>query len=293
MTVSLRVSGSAASAGRRYPSFTLSDCSDVQDPRPTLLFPAGYDSTAAAGWVQVPDALARGYNVLTFEGPGQGEALYVQRLYFRPDYEHVLRQAVDWLVERPEVDPTRIGLVGRSFAGYLAPRGATAEHRLAALVCDPAQPDMAAHLPSGLAGRVAAPAVTALTHLSAERAEFFGARMAAHGVRSAGEYFDELRRFTMLPDAGRITCPVLVIESEGDPVGGGGQTLVDALTSPATLVHLTAEQGAGGHCAGLGQVQWARTVYDWLDDTLTVPADAERAGTQPRLGRLPGGPRHG
>jgi hypothetical protein len=35
---------------------------DSGAPRPTLLFPCGYDSTAPSGYVQVPDALARGYN---------------------------------------------------------------------------------------------------------------------------------------------------------------------------------------------------------------------------------------
>ena len=32
--------------------------------RPTVVFPCGYDSTAEAGWVNVPPALQRGYNVL-------------------------------------------------------------------------------------------------------------------------------------------------------------------------------------------------------------------------------------
>ena len=109
-----RTTGRRSSPGSSHPTTTAGR-------GPTLLLPAGYDSTAEAGWVDVPDALARGYNVVSFEGPGQGEALYRKKLYFRPDYEHVLSQVVDWFSRRSDVDASRIGLVGRSFGGYLAP----------------------------------------------------------------------------------------------------------------------------------------------------------------------------
>ena len=35
-------------------------------------------------------ALERGYNVLIFDGPGQGGALVVQKLPMRPDWENVV-----------------------------------------------------------------------------------------------------------------------------------------------------------------------------------------------------------
>ena len=241
---------------------------DSGEARATVIFPCGYDSTAEAGWANVPAALERGYNALVFEGPGQGEALYTQRLFLRPDFEHVLTPVLDWLLTRPEVQPGALVLIGRSFGGYLAPRAASFEHRLAALVCDPAQPDMGARIPGGLAGKIAAPVVRAQMRISADRAEFFGARMAAHGLDSIEKYFTELRRFTMLSHAPQITCPTLIIEAEHDFAGGGGQTLTDALTAPAQLVPLTEHQGADGHCSGLGQEIWSEAVYRWLRNTL-------------------------
>ena len=54
--------------------------------------------------------------------------------------------------------------------------------------------------------------------------------MAAHGISQVTDYIDEMRRYTMLDRASQITCPTLVIECEGDFVGGGGQALVDAIT---------------------------------------------------------------
>ena len=57
---------------------------------------------------------------------------------FRPDWEAVITPVVDFALGRPGVDPDRLAIVGRSFGGYLAPRAASAEHRLAACVADPA-----------------------------------------------------------------------------------------------------------------------------------------------------------
>jgi pimeloyl-ACP methyl ester carboxylesterase len=241
---------------------------DTAAKRPTLLFPCGYDSTAEAGWVNVPPALERNYNVVVFEGPGQGDALFNQGMHFRSDFEHVVTPLLDWLLTRREVDPEAVVLIGRSFAGYLAPRAAAFEHRLAALVVDPAQPDMAERLPSGVAAKLAGPVVKAQMRLSAERREFFDARMAAHGISDINSYFAELRRFNMLDVAAQISCPTLIIEAEHDFAGGSGQTLKDAMTTPAHLVHLSAEQGAEGHCGGLGQEVWAEVVYGWLQETL-------------------------
>jgi alpha-beta hydrolase superfamily lysophospholipase len=234
------------------------------EPRPTVLLPCGYDSTAESGWSSVPAALQRGYNAFVFEGPGQGAALYEQGLVFRPDFEHVLTPTIDWLIQRSDVEADKLILIGRSFAGYLAPRAATVEHRISVLVCDPAQPDLAARLPGGWVGRFVAPIAALQMRLSQDRAEFFGSRIAAHGISDVAAYIDEMRRYTMLDRASEITCPTLAIECEGDFVGGGGQSLVDAVSGPAELIRLSADSGAGGHCGGLGQRVWEAEVYGWI-----------------------------
>lgn len=235
--------------------------------RPTIIFPCGYDSTAEEGWKDASAAIARGYNAFTFEGPGQGEALIVSHLTFSPDFSQVLTPMIDWLLTKPGVDPERLVLVGRSFAGYLAPQAATQEHRIAALVCDPPQPDMGAHIPQGVKGKFAPLAVNLESRLDENRREFFGSRMAAHGVSTIEEYFETLRQFNMLSDASGISCPTLLIECEGDFVGGGTPAMVAALTCPVTSRTLTAADGAGGHCGGLGQNVWQSTVYPWIAQT--------------------------
>lgn len=120
-------------------------------PRPALVYPCGYDSTVEEGYGWgVAEPLPRGFNCLIFAGPGQGEDLYEQKVPFRHDFETVLAPVVDYLVDRDDVDATRIAIMGRSFGGYHAPRGASGEDRIAALIADPAQIDMGANLAARL-----------------------------------------------------------------------------------------------------------------------------------------------
>src|SRR5436190_22026589 len=60
-------------------------------PRKTLLSTGGYDGTCEELFFSVAGgALKRGYNVLIFDGPGQGGALVMQKLPMRADWENVV-----------------------------------------------------------------------------------------------------------------------------------------------------------------------------------------------------------
>lgn len=108
--------------------------------RPTVVFTSGFDSTAEEMTKYGQGiAVELGWNALAFDGPGQGAMLVEHGVTMRPDFENVLTPVIDWLIEQPYTDPERLLLVGRSLGGYLAPRAASAEHRLAALVGDPGQ----------------------------------------------------------------------------------------------------------------------------------------------------------
>jgi dienelactone hydrolase len=88
-----------------------------------------------------PAAYERGYNVLLYDGPGQGRALIRDGVTLRPDWETVVAAVVDFALARPDVDPAKVVLAGWSLGGFLAPRAAGGEHRVAALVADPGQWD--------------------------------------------------------------------------------------------------------------------------------------------------------
>src|SRR6266849_2997165 len=51
----------------------------------------------------------------------------------RVDFEVTATAAIDWLLERPDVEGSRVGICGVSLGGYLAPRCAAFEPRLRAV----------------------------------------------------------------------------------------------------------------------------------------------------------------
>ena len=105
--------------------------------RPTAILIGGYDGTAEELYfANGAAALERGWNVLAFDGPGQGAMLIDRGVPLRPDWEAVIRPVVDYVLTLPGVDPARLVLIGWSLGGYLAPRAATGEPRLAACVSD-------------------------------------------------------------------------------------------------------------------------------------------------------------
>jgi hypothetical protein len=243
-------------------------------PRSTLVHIGGYDGTAEELYASAGPALARGYAFAALDGPGQGAVLYDQRIPMRPDWEHVVPGMIDALVGRPEVDPDRLVLVGRSFGGVLAPRGAAGEPRLAALVVDPGQFDMGAALSrlGDLMDRVDDPAADeqfdSLLTIPALQT-LFGPRMVTHGVTSVRAYCSELRRYTNAETVTQVACPTFVTDNETDLVSTGqGQVLFDHLRGPKTFRRFTRDEGAEGHCEGMAPVVFWDAAFDWLDTTL-------------------------
>ncbi len=244
-------------------------------PFPTILHIGGYDNTAEELYASVYPALDRGWAFVGLDGPGQGSVLYDRRVPQRPDWEHVVPGMFDLVAGLPEVDARRIVLVGRSFGGVLAPRGAAATPRLAALIVDPGQYDMAA----GLSARLGAlwphlddpafgPQFDALLDMPGMRT-LLAPRMVTNGVADPQSYMQDMRRYTAAALAPSIRCPSLVTDNETDKVSTGqGQQLYDALTCPKTFRRFTRAEGAEGHCEGMAPVVFWTAAFDWLEETL-------------------------
>ncbi|HEY6791428.1 MAG TPA: alpha/beta fold hydrolase [Trebonia sp.] len=248
---------------------------DSGAPRPTVIFHGGYDSTVEELYVVLAaGALRRGYNVIAFDGPGQGSVLRDQELYFRPDWEAVVTPVVDFALTMPEVSADRLVLVGMSLGGYLAARAAAFEHRIAACVLYDgvwdfhapivALADTAASTPGGLEALMAQSTGTRWTVNNGRW---------AFGVPGFDELVKAFEPYTMKGIADRITCPTLVLDAENDQfLKGQPKQLFDALTCQKELITFREDEGGGEHCQESALFLFHQRTFDWLDTLLRLPA---------------------
>lgn len=249
--------------------------------RPLLIVNNGSDGTVVELLTfGLDEAVRRGYHALTFDGPGQGQALYVQGLTFRHDWERVISPIVDWAVARTDVDATKIALSGWSQAGYWVPRAAAFEHRLAAAAVDPGvvkvNTSWLMHFPAELlqlyrAGQreefdgALEAAIGDDTTLTAEVAK----RMEPYGTESTFDLLSELEKWDLTDVAANIACPMLITDPEGEQFWPGqSRQLYDLLPGSKTLIRFTTAEGANWHCEPMVPVLRSHRVLDWLDATL-------------------------
>jgi len=251
--------------------------------RPLVIFTNGYDATVPDAYFGAAVAASkRGYHGIVFDGPGQGMALFEQGLHLRPDWETVVRAVFDVAQGLSSVDPERIALYGWSLGGYLAPRAAAHEPRLAACIADPGRiavadgfraaairfgldPAQARDL-GALPDAVLARMEQAFMHDRVRRWSVAGRGYWVHGVDNLRDYLASVERFTLADSIKRIRCPTLVTRAEDDPLADGAQAFYDGLDCPKTLLRFSAQDAAGGHCEMGNRSLLNRRVLDWLDE---------------------------
>ncbi|ANZ59945.1 alpha/beta hydrolase family protein [Secundilactobacillus paracollinoides] len=245
-------------------------------PRPTLLVHGGYDSTGDELYFQVViDALAHGYNAMTFEGPGQGAMIREQHLPFRPDWENVVGPALDFLEQRAEVQSDKIALMGISFGGFLAPRAAAFDHRLAAVIADDGvftfsfADAFAARGHEGATFKDIEPTLKMLMAKSSNVRWVIDNGLFTFGVKTIEDLFNKTTAYSMAGIADKIQCPIFIGDAAGDGFfKGQPQHLYNAIQSPKTLVTFGPEDGAEEHCQMGALNYFNQRVFNWLDDTL-------------------------
>ena len=246
--------------------------------RPLVIMNNGSDGSPLDMWVQGgASALARGYNFMTFDGPGQGAALWIQHLSFRPDWEKVVTPVLDFMLARPDVDPRRVALQGISQGGYWVPRAAAFDHRLSAIVADPGVLDVAtswfAHLPPPLiqlfrSGNKDTFNKYIMSGTPAQRGDLIF-RMRPYGLATPFDVFTAVQQYTLNGLIDKIRCPTFVCDPADEQFWPGqSQDFYDRLSAPKLLVDFTVAEGANWHCEPMAPGLRSQRVYDWLDTTL-------------------------
>ena len=247
--------------------------------RPLLISVNGSDGSLLDMWTWGgAGALARGYDFLTFDGPGQGYALWKQKLFFRPDWEKVITPVVDYALARPEVDPKRIAIQGISQGGYWVPRAVAFEKRIAAAVADPGVVDVStswtASLPKPMLGLLSAGRKAEFDGYMAKTSDpatksNLNFRMRPFGFTSYYDTYQAVLAYNLRDVAAKITCPMLITEPANESYWPGqSRQLYDLLSSPKKLAHFSESDGADLHCEPKGTGLRDLRIFDWLDETL-------------------------
>jgi dienelactone hydrolase len=248
--------------------------------RPTVILNNGSDAQNIDMYVYGGGAaLARGWNALILEGPGQGSNLFLRSQVFIPDWERVIIPVVDFLRARPEVDGRRISLIGQSFGGFLTARAAAHEHRLAGLVPDPGvhSPflDWQKELPPSLLkllGEEKAQEFDAIwreipSQLSEADAFGIAKRSEIYGNGGGYERMSNASRFVMQrAEARQITAPTAICSPELENFfPGQPETMHKWLGARSTLLNFTVAEGAEYHCEPMAPQLRNERVFDWLE----------------------------
>lgn len=230
---------------------------------PAVCFFDGLDSTKELSVLFGGVELAlRGFHTLAIDGPGQGEALRLQNIPSRFDYEVPAGAAYDYVANRPDVDPRRVAIMAYSMGGYYAPRAAAFEKRFAACVAWGGHYDY-----------------HAVWRERRKIMESGGTRTSAPhfqlpwvmGVADMDAAMKKLEQYKLEGVAGRIVCPFLVTHGADDsivPVDNARLLYNAAGSKNKTLKIFDAEEGGSEHCQGDNRFLGATYVADWLAETL-------------------------
>lgn len=249
---------------------------------PTVVLMNGYDGTKEEMYGCALAALKRGMNCFAFEGPGQGEVIRKRGIPFRPDWENVVTPVIDYLIEKLGVNPEGIVLWGESMGGYLAPRAAAFDHRIAACVANSGVYDfMGARGPEGMDRDTFFRAISSAPE--AELEAVLKEQMAKntqinwafkHGMyvfqaKSLKDLLLKAEEYYLGGIARQIQCPTLVTDSENESnFPGQAKQLYESLCCPKEYLLFTEEQGAAEHCEEGAKIYANDCIFNWIEETL-------------------------
>jgi pimeloyl-ACP methyl ester carboxylesterase len=233
------------------------------ETKPLIMFGGGFDSILEEYYPNFAEAaLKRGYSVLTYEGPGQGEALRKYGLTYTPEWEKPVTVMLDEFL-RTHAKPSKIVLIGMSMGGYFAPRAAAFEDRIDGVVAYDTCYDF-----GEVASRVigAAKNPEALKNIGVSWA-FDNARWTM-GTKDVEDTVEACTEYALAPVAARIRQDVLMLAGTEDHFIPFHQTtdfekaLVNARSVTTRI--FDGPSGGAGHCQPGALTLYHAAVFDWL-----------------------------
>ncbi|MCH3916291.1 MAG: dipeptidyl aminopeptidase [Spirochaetia bacterium] len=248
---------------------------------PTLIMMNGYDGTKEELYGFALAALKRGMNCFTFEGPGQGEMIRKKGIPFRPDWENVVTPVIDHLIVKLGVNPDNIILWGESMGGYLAPRAAAFDHRIAACVANSGIYDfIGCHAPEGMGRHTFFEAISHASETEIETALqvplshpqvdwAFKHGMYVFGATNLKDFLLKAKEYYLEGSASQIKCPTLVTDSKNETnFPGEAKKLYASLRCPKDYLLFTKQQGTAEHCQQGAKIYATGCIFNWIEDHL-------------------------
>lgn len=260
-----------------YPGGPLPAYRFGEPDRGSVVMFGGFDSYVEEFLPMMLTLARHGYEVIGFEGPGQGGALEDHGLPMTPDWHRPVGAVLD------HFGLDRVTLVGISLGGGLAIRAAAREPRVARVVCDDILTDfLAANLrqvpPATRAGLRVLRAIRANRLLDAvaqrrmrhDLLAQWGVTQGMHvlGVATPHEYFAAIARLTTADVSPEVRTDVLLLAGAGDlfvPL----QQLTDQIATLTRARSITArvftrDEQAENHCQ-IGNIGLSlQVMLDWL-----------------------------
>jgi pimeloyl-ACP methyl ester carboxylesterase len=231
-------------------------------PAPVMVYINGLDSSKEMlYWSGLArELLKRGISTLHIDQPGSGEALRAHELIATFDTERWASKVVDVLEKRPDVDATRIGIVGISLGGYYAPRAVAFESRFALGVCWGANHNWG--------------------EVQKKRVAREGDRPVPHywehvrwvwGARDMAEFMEISSKATLDGVLDRIRVPFLVTHGSKDrqiSVDYAHRTYDQLVNSPKRELKLFDERTSGVEHVSVDNMSFGRSfIADWIAET--------------------------
>jgi pimeloyl-ACP methyl ester carboxylesterase len=236
------------------------------EKKPLVMIVGGYDSTMEELYFMLgKPALDRGYSVLTYEGPGQGDALRSQGLHFLPEWERPNGAVLEEFLRRHK-RPEKIVLVGVSMGGYFAPRAAAFDDRIDGVVAYDCCYDF-----GSVFGRILNLASDPILSKSPDFVWAINNFRWTMGVSDIASMGAVAQRYTLAPVASRIKQPVLILAGAEDHFIPLDQTaeFAKALVNAKSVTTQVFDRASGGaeHCQNGNMTLVHAAVFSWIEDT--------------------------